>query len=61
MTPTKLLIAQRLDETAQEIAAIVSLMADYLPDQRWQAVAADMARAGDTAGWWASEIRKAEQ
>ena len=61
MTPTKLLIAQRLAEHAAEGRAIVSLMDDYLPSPRWAGVANDVARAADTAAWWAEEIRKAEQ
>ena len=60
MTPSKCLIAQRLAEHAREGFAIVSLMDDYLKDPRWAAVAADMARAAETAEYWAKEIRAVE-
>lgn len=61
MTPTKLLIAQRLAESAREMRAIVGLMTEYMTSPRWADVADDMARAADTAAWWAEEIRKAEE
>ena len=61
MIPTKMLIAQRLDECAREIAAIVSLMDDHRHEPRWSLHAAEMARAGELASYWAAEIRDAEK
>ena len=61
MTPGKMLIAQRLDECAREISGIVGLMDEYRHDQRWALHAAELARAGDLARYWAAEIRDAGQ
>lgn len=61
MTPSKLLIAQRLQECSEEIKSIVTLMDDYLKDPRWSSVAADMARAADLASFWAIDIRTKEK
>ena len=57
MTPSKLLIAQRLIETADELRAIVALMDEYQHDPAWLAVAREMTGAAATAAWWAAEIR----
>ena len=57
MTPSKLLIAQRLDESARELVAIVTLMDEHRSDPRWALHTAELARAADLAEWWASEIR----
>lgn len=35
MNPTKMLIAQRLDESEREVRAIVGLMAGYTDDPHW--------------------------
>ena len=57
MTPAKLLIAQRLIESAHELRAIVELMAEYQHDPAWTAVAQDLTAAAETAQWWANEVR----
>lgn len=57
MTPGKLLIAQRLVESAHELRAIVALMEEYKSDPAWQTVARELSGAAATAQWWANEIR----
>lgn len=57
VTPAKLLIAQRLIESAHELRAIVALMAEYQHDPAWTAVAREMTAAAATAQWWANEVR----
>ncbi len=57
VTPAKLLIAQRLMESAHELRAIVELMAEYQHDPAWTAVAREMTAAAATAQWWANEVR----
>ena len=57
MTPAKLLIAQRLLESAHELRAIVELMDEYQHDPAWTAVAQDLTAAAATAQWWATEVR----
>lgn len=57
MTPGKLLIAQRLLESAHELRAIADLMSEYIGDPAWLAVANALVNAGETAQWWATEIR----
>ena len=57
MTPGKLLIAQRLVESARELRDIIGLMEEHKNDPAWRSVADDLARAADTAWWWATEIR----
>lgn len=57
VTPAKLLIAQRLLESAHELRAIVALMDEYQHDPAWLAVAREMTGAAATAAWWAAEIR----
>ena len=56
MTPAKLLIAQRLLESAHELRAIVELMAEYQHDPAWTAVAREITGAAATAQWWANEV-----
>jgi hypothetical protein len=57
VTPGKLLIAQRLIESAHELRAIVELMGEYRNDPAWQDVARELSGAAATAQWWANEIR----
>lgn len=57
MTPGKLLIAQRLIESAHELRAIVELMGEYRNDPAWQDVARELSGAAATAQWWANEVR----
>lgn len=58
MTPAKLLIAQRLLESAHELRAIVALMGEYTRDDiAWAHVARELAAAADTSQWLANEIR----
>jgi hypothetical protein len=57
VTPAKLLIAQRLMESAHELRAIVALMDEYKHDPAWLAVAQDLTAAAATAQWWANEVR----
>lgn len=61
MNPTKLLIAQRLDEHAREGRAIVALMDDYLKDPRWAGIASDLTRSAEAGEYWAKEIRAKEE
>lgn len=60
MTPSKLLIAQRLIESAHELRAIVALMAEYSSETIWLEVTGEISGAADTAEWFANKIR-AEQ
>lgn len=57
MTPAKLLIAQRLDEAAQELLSIVALMEEYRRDPAWLEVFRELSGAAATAKWWANEVR----
>jgi hypothetical protein len=57
MTPGKLLIAQRLIESAHELRAIVALMAEYKNDPAWASAAEYLTNSAETAQWWANEIR----
>lgn len=49
MTPGKLLIAQRLIESAHELRAIVALMAEYKNDPAWASAAEYLTNSAETA------------
>ena len=57
MTPARLLIAQRLIESAHELRSIVALMEEYRSDPAWADVARELSGAAATAQWWANEVR----
>ena len=61
MNPTKLLIAQRLEESAREVRSIVDLMADYTDDAHWQRHARELDDAVVLMRYLAESIRGAEQ
>lgn len=60
MTPKKLLIAQRLDEAATELASIANLADDFNDDHLWAGHVAELRNAADLAAWWAADIRAKE-
>lgn len=60
MTPTKLLIAQRLTEAEREVRCIVDLMADYADDPHWQRHARELDDAAVLMRYLAESIRGAE-
>lgn len=60
VNPTKLLIAQRLDEQAREQEAIADLAAEYKDLPRWQERIAELRRGAELAKWWAANIRANE-
>lgn len=57
MTPGKLLIAQRLLESANELRAIADLMEEYNSKTIWFEVRGEISGAADTAEWFANKIR----
>ena len=61
MTPTKTLIAQRLEESAREVRSIVDLMADYADDPHWQRHARELDDAAVLMRYLAESIRGAEK
>ncbi len=60
MNPTKMLIAQRLDESEREVRAIVGLMADYTDDPHWARHARELEDAAVLMRYLAESIRGAE-
>ena len=58
MTPAKLLIAQRLSESSEELKAIATLADEYRNYPRWALQTAEIRRASEFARWWSTEIRK---
>lgn len=57
MTPGKLLIAQRLDESAAELASIANLADEFKDDPLWAGHVAELRNTAELAAWWAQEIR----
>ncbi len=57
MSPTKLLIAQALMESARELEAVATLADEYKTLPRWADHIAELRRAAELARWWATEIR----
>ena len=57
MTPSKALIAQRLDEVARELTSIAELADDYSTEIRWAGHVAELRNTAELATWWAKEIR----
>jgi len=60
MIPTKMLIAQRLDEQAREQEAIADLAAEYKDIPRWGERITELRRGAEFARWWATNIRANE-
>ena len=60
MTPCKLLIAQRLSESSEELKAIATLADEYKHLPRWQEHIDELRRAAEFARWWANDIRAKE-
>ena len=60
MNPTKLLIAQRLEESAREVRSIVDLMADYSDDPHWARHARELDDAAVLMRYLAECIHGAE-
>ena len=61
MTPTKLLIAQRLEESEREVRSIVGLMEDYTANPLWARHASELEDAAVLMRYLAESIRGAEQ
>ena len=57
MTPTKLLIAQRLEEVARELEGIAALADEFKAEIRWAGHTAELRNAAELATWWAADIR----
>ena len=57
MTPTRALVAQRLEELAREQASIAELAADFDGDHSWAENIAELNRGREFAQWWATKIR----
>lgn len=57
MSPTKLLIAQRLDEQERELQAIATMADEYRNLPRWQDRIDELRRTAELARFWATEIR----
>lgn len=60
MSPSKLLIAQRLDEQAREQESIADLASEYKDLPRWGERIAELRRGAEFAKWWAANIRTVE-
>lgn len=58
MTPTKALIAQRLEELAREQASITELAGEFSGDHQWAENIAELNRGKEFAEWWAEKIRR---
>jgi hypothetical protein len=60
MNPTKMLIAQRLDEQAREQEAIADLASEYKDIPRWSERIAELRRGAEFSRWLATNIRANE-
>lgn len=57
MTPTRALVAQRLEELAREQASIAALAGEFAGDHQWAENMAELDRGREFAEWWAAKIR----